>query len=36
LPNSFKNALDEIEEEVKMLEAEVAFNKKESKILKSE
>lgn len=36
LPNSFKTALEEIEDEIIKLQAEAAFYKKEYSILKSE
>jgi hypothetical protein len=36
LPNSFKTALEEIEDEIIELQKEVAYQKKEMKVLKSE
>ena len=36
LPNSFKTALEEIEDEIENLKAEVAYQNKEMRILKSE
>jgi len=36
LPNSFKTALEEIEDEINSLAADVAYMKKETRILKSE
>ena len=36
LPNSFKTALEEIEDEIENLKAEVAYQNKEMRILKTE